>query len=473
MEMNLIRLLPEFIMLGTAFTLLILELFASRGSRKAYGVIGILGAASAAIALAYQDYGMALADLFVQDRVAIYFKWLFLICAVFILYIVMLYEENIKNWRGEFYSIIVFAFSGMMMLASAADFVSFYVCLELVAVCLYVLAAYLTDSRVTTEAGLKYLVTGALASGFLLYGVSFIYGATGATGFAEVAQALQTVEPTGFLMLGVALAVIGLTFKISSIPFHVWAPDVYQGAPTPVTALLAAASKAAGFVVILRIMFEALGPIKGEWIAFVAVISGITLLFGNLAAMPQKDLKRLLAYAGIGSAGYLLMAVAAASTLGAGAIMFYLLTYLLGIAGTFIAMVVFYNSEKSDLIESYSGLHKRSPLLAFTLFIGLLSLAGFPPLGGFIAKFYIFMAAVKEGLWVLAAIGAVMAIVAMYFFLLVIKSMYLRPAKNPAPIHVDMTTRGLLYIVNAATIVIGVYPGPLTDLVMSIAENVF
>lgn len=471
--MNLIRLLPEFIMLGTAFTLLILELFASRGSRKAYGVIGILGAASAAIALAYQDYGMALADLFVQDRVAIYFKWLFLICAVFILYIVMLYEENIKNWRGEFYSIIVFAFSGMMMLASAADFVSFYVCLELVAVCLYVLAAYLTDSRVTTEAGLKYLVTGALASGFLLYGVSFIYGATGATGFAEVAQALQTVEPTGFLMLGVALAVIGLTFKISSIPFHVWAPDVYQGAPTPVTALLAAASKAAGFVVILRIMFEALGPIKGEWIAFVAVISGITLLFGNLAAMPQKDLKRLLAYAGIGSAGYLLMAVAAASTLGAGAIMFYLLTYLLGIAGTFIAMVVFYNSEKSDLIESYSGLHKRSPLLAFTLFIGLLSLAGFPPLGGFIAKFYIFMAAVKEGLWVLAAIGAVMAIVAMYFFLLVIKSMYLRPAKNPAPIHVDMTTRGLLYIVNAATIVIGVYPGPLTDLVMSIAENVF
>lgn len=473
MEMNLIRLLPEFIVLGTAFLLLILELFMPRGSRKGYGIIGMLGLAAAAISLVYQDYGQALAGLFIQDRVAIYFKWLFLITGGFILYIVMLYEEHIKNWRGEFYSLIVFAISAMMMLASAADFVSFYVCLEFVAVCLYVLAAYLSDNRITTEAGLKYLVTGALASGFLIYGVSFIYGATGATSFTEVARALQTVEPSGFLMIGIALVVIGLTFKISSIPFHVWSPDVYQGAPTPVTALLAAASKSAGFVVILRIMFGALGPMKGEWMAFVAVIAGITLLFGNLAAMPQKDLKRLLAYAGIGSAGYLLMAVAAASELGAGAIMFYLLTYMLGIIGSFIAIVVFYNSEGSDLIESYSGLYKRSPLLAFSLFIGLLSLAGFPPLGGFIAKFYIFMAAIKEGLWVLAAIGAVMAIVTMYFFLLVIKSMYLRPAKNPAPIHVDFTTKGLLYVVNAATIALGVYPGPLTDLVMSIAENVF
>lgn len=473
MEMNLLKLIPEFIMLGTAFLLLILELFLPKGSRKAFGVIGILGTVAAAISLAYQDYGHALAGLFVQDRVAIYFKWIFLITNGFILYIVMLYEDNIKNWRGEFYSLIVFAISAMMMLASSADFVSFYVSLEFVAVCLYVLAAYLSDNRITAEAGLKYLITGALASGFLIYGVSFIYGATGATGFADVAKALQTVEPSGFLMIGIALVVMGLTFKISSIPFHVWSPDVYQGAPTPVTALLAAASKSAGFVVILRIMFEALGPMKGEWAAFVAVIAGITLLFGNLAAMPQKDLKRLLAYAGIGSAGYLLMAVAAASELGAGAIMFYLLTYMLGIVGTFISIVVFYNSEKSDLIESYSGLYKRSPLLAFSLFIGLLSLAGFPPLGGFIAKFYIFMAAVREGLWVVAAIGAVMAIVAMYFFLLVIKAMYLRPAKNPAPIHVDFTTKSLLYVVNAATIALGVYPGPLTDLVMSIAENVF
>jgi len=473
MEMNLFRLIPEFIMLGTAFLLLVLELFLPKGSRKAFGVIGILGTASAAISLLYMDYGLALAGLFVQDQMSIYFKWLFAIASVFVLYIVMLYEDSIKNWRGEFYSIIVFAISGMMMLASVTDFVGFYVSLEFVAICLYVLAAYLSDSRVTSEAGLKYLITGALASGFLLYGISFIYGATGVTGFAAVATALQTAEPTGFLIIGIVLVVMGLTFKISSIPFHVWSPDVYQGAPTPVTALLAAASKAAGFVVILRILFVALGPVKGEWVAFVAVISGITLLFGNLAAMPQKDLKRLIAYAGIGSAGYLLMAVAAASELGAGAIMFYLLTYIFGIVGSFIAIVVFHKSEGSDLIESYSGLYKRSPLLAFSLFIGLLSIAGFPPLGGFIAKFYIFMAAVKEGLWVLAAIGALMAIIGMYYFLLVIKSMYLRQPTNETPIHVDMTTRGVLYFVNAATILLGVYPGPVTDWVMSIAHSLF
>lgn len=473
MEMNLIRLLPEFIMLGTAFLLLILELFLPKGSRKAFGVIAILGTAAAAISLLNEDYGTAVAGLFVQDRLSIYFKWLFAISGVFIIYMVMLYEEKIKNWRGEFYSLIVFSLSGMMMLASTTDFVGFYVSLEFVAVCLYVLAAYLSDSPVTSEAGLKYLVTGALASGFLIYGISFIYGATGATGFSEVAGAIQGAEPSAYLVIGIVLAVLGLTFKISSIPFHVWSPDVYQGAPTPVTALLAAASKSAGFVVILRILFGALGPMKAEWAVFVAVISGITLIFGNLAAMPQKDLKRLIAYAGIGSAGYLLMAVAAASQMGAGAIMYYLLTYIFGIAGTFLAIVVFHNSEGSDLVEAYSGLYKRSPLLAFSLFIGLLSIAGFPPLGGFIAKLYIFMAAIKEGLLVLALIGALMAIVSMYYFLLVIKSLYLRQPANPAPIQVDMTTRGLLYFVNAATILLGVYPGPVTDLVMSIAQNVF
>lgn len=473
MEMNLFRLIPEFIMLSTAFLLLILDLFLPKGSRKAFGVIGMLGAVAAGVSLLYQDNGLALAGLFIQDQAAIYFKWLFLLITLFILYIVMLYEENISHWRGEFYSIILFSISGMMMMASAADFIGFYVSLEFVAVCLYVLAAYLSDSRITAEAGLKYLVTGALASGFLIYGISFIYGSTGATGFVEISNALKSSELSGFLVIGLTLTILGLTFKISSIPFHVWSPDVYQGAPTPVTALLAAASKTAGFIVIMRILFTALAPLKAEWIAFVAVISGVTLLFGNLAAMPQKDLKRLIAYAGIGSAGYLLMAVAAASELGAGAIMYYLLAYIVAVLGTFVSIVIFHNSERSDLVESYAGLSRRSPLLAFSLFIGLLSIAGFPPLGGFIAKFYIFMAAVKEGLWALAVIGALMAIVSMYYFLLVVKSIYLRQPKNTAPIHVDMTSRGVLYFLNAATILLGIYPGPVTDWVMDIAKSLF
>jgi len=473
MQMNLQLMTPEFVMLGTAFLLLILELFMFKGARKISGVIGIIGTCIAGYTLFCADTGKAAGGLFIQDAVSIFFKWLFLIISVLILYLVMMYEEKIKNWRGEFYSLVIFSITGMMMLSSITDFVGFYVTLEFVAVCLYVLAAFTNDNRLTVEAGLKYLVTGALASGVLVYGISFIYGASGATGFVEVAKALGSTGGNTYLIIGLTLLVIGLTFKISSIPFHVWAPDVYQGAPTPVTALLAAASKSAGFIVIMRIMFTGLIHIKAEWIVLVSIISGASLLFGNLAAMPQKDIKRLIAYAGIGSAGYLLMAVAAASPLGAGAIMFYLLTYVFAILGSFIAIIAFNNSEGSDLVESYAGLSTRSPLLAATLFIGLLSIAGIPPLGGFIAKFYIIAAAVQQGLWALAVIGVVMAVVAMYYFLLVVKSMYLRPPVKTEPINVSLSTRALLYFINAVTIILGIYPGPLTDWVMDIAKVLF
>lgn len=473
MEMNLYLAIPEFVILATGFILLVMELFTTGGSRKVSAAIGIIGSVAAGIALTGQHNGKALFGLYIQDQLSIFFKYLFIIITIFVLYIAAVYEDKIQRWKGEFYSLIMFALSGMMFLASSADFISFYVSLELVAVCLYILAAFNSDNRLTVEGGLKYLVTGALASGFLVYGISFVYGATGSTSFTEVASALKTAESTGFLTLGLSIVVIGLTFKISSVPFHVWSPDVYQGAPTPVTAFLASASKAAGFVVILRILFSALAVIKGEWILLVSILSGASLIFGNLAAMPQKDLKRLLAYAGIGSAGYLLMAVAAASQLGAGAIMFYMIAYAFGILGTFLAIALFYNAEGSDLIESYAGLSRRSPLLALTLFIGLCSIAGFPPLGGFIAKLYIFAAAVKEGLWALAVIGVLMAIVSMYYVLLVIKSLYLRPPKNTAPIHVDGMSRAVLYFLNFATVFLGVYPGPFTDWVMDIAKIFF
>lgn len=473
MEMNLLLAVPEYIVLGTAFIILVMEFFMTGGSRKVSAVIGIIGSVAAAVSLINLPVGRALGGLYIQDQLAIFFKWLFLFITIFVLYITMVYEHKIERWKGEFYSLIMFGLAGMMFMASSADFISFYVSLELVAVCLYVLAAFNTGNRLSVEAGLKYLVTGALASGFLVYGISFIYGATGSTGFTDIAVALRGGEVSIYLMIGLAITVIGLTFKISSVPFHVWSPDVYQGAPTPVTAFLASASKAAGFVVVIRIMLTALAGVKGEWVMLVSLVSGASLIFGNLAAMPQKDLKRLLAYAGIGSAGYLLMAVAAASELGTGAIMFYLVAYSIGILGSFLAIVIFNNSEGSDLIDSYAGLSRRSPLLAVSLFIGLLSVAGFPPLGGFIAKFYIFAAAVKEGLWALAVIGVIMAIVSMYYFLLVVKSMYLRAPKNTDPIKVDCVSTGVLYLANIATLALGIYPGPVTDWVMAIAKVFF
>jgi NADH-quinone oxidoreductase subunit N len=473
MEMNIGRLIPEFIMLGGAFVLLILEFFVPKGPRKWAGVFGMILSVVAAVLLFSTEYGTSLSGLFVQDAISVYFKLLFLIVTALVFYLTILYERHIENWRGEFYSLMLFCTVGFMLLSSSTDFIGFYVSLELVAITLYILATFAREKNQSVEAGLKHLVTGALSSGFLLYGISFIYGTTGSTSFAEIAQVVANNEGNGFLAIGLAFTVIGLTFKVSGVPFHVWTPDVYEGAPTPVTALLAAGSKAVGFIVIVRILITALGSVRSEWLVLVSVISGATLIFGNLGAMPQKNMKRMLAYAGIGSAGYLFMAVAAASPLGIGALMYYLSTYLFAILGIFIALVIFYNSEGSYTIESLAGLARRSPLLAITIFIGVLSLAGVPPLGGFIAKFYIIAAVVQQGLWALAVIGVLMAVIAMYYFLIVIRSMYLRPAVNTDKIRVDNYTRVLLYGINAVTVILGMYPGPLTDWVMAIAGTLF
>ena len=475
MDVNLKLFLPELFVTFLAFAVMIADLVMPSGQRKGLARFGIIGSIVAIniIAINADIKGTTLFGLFIQDSVSIFFKILFLLTGIFILYMAQEYEEKIKNFKGEFHGLILLAVLAMMFLASSNDFISLYVSLEFLAIILYILACYTRDESLSVEAGLKYFVTGALASGFLLYGMAYLYGATGSTEFSSISSILRGKDVNGFLSIGLIFVIVGLTFKIASIPFHVWAPDVYQGAPTPVTALLAAGSKAAGFVILMRVMFTALGSIMQHWVLFMAVISALTLLFGNLAAMPQKNIKRMIAYAGIGSAGYLLMGIAAGSALGSGAIMFYLLTYLFAVAGTFLAIVIFYNSEGSDGIDAYAGLSRRSPLLAATLFIGLLSFAGIPPLGGFIAKLYLIASVVKEGLIWLAVIGVLMAIVSMYYFLLVIKRIYLREPKVDTKIKIGAVNTALLYSINIATLVLGIYPGPFTDWVMGIAKVLF
>lgn len=474
MEMHLERLVPELVLTGIVLVMLVADFVMKGRSRTSFAMVGIVATLALSIGfLCNSNPGTALAGLFIQDGVSVFFKFVFLITTAIVLYTAKLYDDHIKQWRGEFYCLILFAAIAMMFLASSADFISFYVSLEFMAITLYILAAYSTEDRGSVEAGLKYLITGALASGFLLYGVSFIYGAAGTTNFVEVAEALSGREVDSYLFIGFTLVIIGLTFKISALPFHIWAPDVYEGSPTPVTALLASGSKAAGFVVMMRILFTALGPVYDDWVGLVIILAILTLLFGNLAAMPQKNIKRLIAYAGIGSAGYLLMGIAAATPLGAGAIMFYMLTYILAIGGSFIAIVAFYNAEGSNVIESYSGLSKRAPVLAASIFIGFLSLAGVPPLGGFVAKLYLFMSVVERGYYLLAIVGLVMAIVAMYYFLLVVRAMYLREPVDDTPIEVATGTRLILYVISGATVFLGLFFGPATDWAMVLAKSIF
>src|SRR3989338_1998469 len=377
MDVNLKLFLPELFVTFLAFAVMIADLVMPSGQRKGLARFGIIGSIVTInlIAINADIKGTTLFGLFIQDSVSIFFKILFLLTGIFILYMAQEYEEKIKNFKGEFHGLILLAVLAMMFLASSNDFISLYVSLEFLAIILYILACYTRDESLSVEAGLKYFVTGALASGFLLYGMAYLYGATGSTEFSSISRILRGKDVNGFLAIGIIFVVLG-------------------------------------FVILMRVMFTALGSIMQHWILFMAVISALTLLFGNLAAMPQKNIKRMIAYAGIGSAGYMLMGIAAGSALGSGAIMFYLLTYLFAVAGTFLAIVIFYNSEGSDGIDAYAGLSRRSPLLAATLFIGLLSFAGIPPLGGFIAKLYLIASVVKEGLIWLAVIGVLMAITA-------------------------------------------------------------
>jgi NADH-quinone oxidoreductase subunit N len=476
MNLNLSFLMPELFLTALAVIMIVIDLLTPHDDKRGLGAIGIGGMLFLIPLIAFlsPEGGLALSGMFILDTTSRYFKLLIVMTTVLVFFMAMLQGDRIKEWQGEFYILILFAALGMMFMASSADFVSLYVSIELTTITFYILSAYMRKELASTEAGLKFLVTGGLASGFLLYGISFIYGSTGSTNFVEIASTIQGNEGINtILTLGIILTVIGLTFKVASIPFHVWVPDVYEGAPSPITALLAAASKAAGFVVLIRVLFTVLNGARDHWVLLIAFLAALTLIFGNMAAMPQKNIKRLLGYAGIGSAGYILMGIASASVLGVGAIMYYLLTYVFAILGAFLVIVIFYNSTNSDQINDYDGLSKRSPLLAATMFIALFSLAGIPPLGGFIAKFYIFAAVIREGIIWLAVIGLVMVIVAMYYFLLVIKRIYLREAVTDEPIVMAPLTKGVLYLVNAVTIILGVYPGPFTEWFLKTARTLF
>lgn len=321
---------------------------------------------------------------------------------------------------------------------------------------------------------MKFFVIGGVSTGTLLYGISFVYGATGSVDFQDVAASLLNREPTDpALVLGMVLVLVGVFFKIAAVPFHVWIPDVYEGAPTPVAAFLSVGSKAAGFALLIRVLLEPMLAMKSSWSVLLAVLAAVTLCFGNLAAIPQRNIKRLLGYSSIGQAGYLLVGVAAANELGIGSVLFYLLAYLFSNLMAFFVVVIVSNTIASDEIDNYAGLWHRSPLLAAALTIGLLSLAGVPPLACFFGKFIILGAAVQEGLIWLAAVGAVNIVISLYYYLLVVKRLYMWEAKDPRPVPVTFVTRWTLAMAMAAVVLIGVYPSPFLEWSLTAARVFF
>jgi NADH-quinone oxidoreductase subunit N len=447
-------------------------------------MVGYMAAGFVAVALLYSFTLQPLDDTFFHgmyrfDAFALYFKRLFLLALTMVLVMAADFSPRIESGVAEFYALLMFCATGMLIIASVNDFILLFVALELVTITFYVLASYLRRQIPSLEAGTKYLILGALSSGFNVYGIAYIFGTTGTTNFDKLAQILtmHAGTPAPALVLGMLLVLTGLGFKIASVPFQIWAPDVYQGAPTPVTAFLAVGSKAAGFALLLRVLFAGLLPVQSLWALLLLVLSAATLLYGNLGAIPQRNIKRLLGYSSIGHAGYMLMGIAAVNALGAGAVLFYLGQYAFTVLCAFLAIVAVTNATGSDEIPSFSGLGRRSPILGLALFLSMMSLAGIPPLSGFFGKFQLFAAVIERArtdwhYYVLAGTGAVAVVISLYFYLGVGRAIYLQEAEDASPIPVSRPMRAALYVCMVAMIGLGIFQRPLVDAAIK-AANVF
>ncbi|MBM4424136.1 MAG: NADH-quinone oxidoreductase subunit N [Chloroflexi bacterium] len=337
--------------------------------------------------------------------------------------------------KGEYYAILVGCVIGMNFMASAADLIMLYLAIETASIGLYVLAGFLRDDDKSTESGLKYFLFGAMTSTVMLYGFSLLFGYTGETNLYAIAQSLKNGDVPTATAIAIALMIaVGVGFKVALVPFHFWTPDVYEGAPTPVTAFLSVASKSAGFAVLVRVFLIALDPGATQWSPLMTAMAAVTMTLGNFLALPQRNIKRLLAYSSIAHAGYAMLGIVALSKDGLAATMFYLLAYVFTNLAAFTVVILFSRVAGSDEIADYAGLSRRSPGLALAMLVAFLSLGGMPPLAGFISKFFVFAAAVQSNLIWLAMVGIINSIIGLYYYLIVLKVVYVKPAPEGAPL---------------------------------------
>jgi NADH-quinone oxidoreductase subunit N len=377
--------------------------------------------------------------------------------------------------RGEYYFLLVVSTLGMILMASAADILMLYLAVETTSIPLYILAGFLRRDDRSTESGLKYFFFGAMTSTVMLYGLSLLYGFAGETNLYRLPQAIEQAGLPPTLLTGVAaLVLVGFGFKVAAVPFHFWTPDVYEGAPTPITAYISTASKAAGFAVLVRVMLTAFPGIEAYWAAILAAMAVATMTLGNVLALAQSNIKRLLAYSSIAHAGYALIGVVALSQFGVASTLFYLIAYVVTNLAAFAVVILFAASAGSETIADYAGLSRRSPALALALMVAFLSLAGMPPLAGFVAKFYVFAAAVESNLIWLAFVGVINAIIGLYYYMTVLKVVYLyRSDQEDRPILVPRPHAMALAFCVAAIIVLGTLSGPWFDWALASAHSLF
>ncbi|MBQ1940290.1 MAG: NADH-quinone oxidoreductase subunit N [Anaerovibrio sp.] len=399
--------------------------------------------------------------LYIVDNYALFFKQLFIVAVIFTMLFASDYVQSVLRYKGEFYAILMLALLGMCVLASANDFLTLFIGLELMTISFYILVGARMSSKDSSEAAVKYLIVGSVSTAVMLYGISLVYGSVGSIQFFEVCRNPHLFYPTG--IVGITLIMVGFFFKLSIIPFHMWAPDVYQGAPTPVTALLAMGSKAAGIAAFMRALYVAFPMLGMYWLPILSFLAAICMVFGNIMAIKQRDVKRMLAYSSIAQAGYMMVGIIAADVAGMKAVMFYAMLYVFANVGAFAVLSVVEAKKGSTSHDAMSGLSQSAPVLAAVMTISLLSMAGIPPTAGFAGKLYLFTAVVDQGYLWLAFVGFVMSMISVYYYLLVAKAMYLGKGDGDKWV-ISGAMRAAVVLSVVATILFGVWPEKLAEL---------
>jgi NADH-quinone oxidoreductase subunit N len=417
--------------------------------------------------------------MYVLDGLALFFKRFFLLAAFLVLLIAVEFSDRIAAGISEYYALIVFALAGMMFAASANDFALLFVSIELIAITFYILTSFQRGQQKSLEAGVKYLILGGAASAFMVFGIALVFGTTGSMNFGEIAtklEATHSLTHNPVLITGSLLVLVGLGFKIAAFPFQFWAPDVYQGSPTPTTAFLSVGSKAAGFVLLLRCFLYCLGEVTFHWEELLMWIAAITILYGSLCAIPQRSLKRLLGYSSIANAGFMMLGVAALSSAGTTAVLYYLAGYLFTVLAVFAVLAIALRGVEGDDISSLAGLHQRSPLLAGTLTVAIVSLAGVPPLAGFLGKFLLLKSVLAQGAdntgyYCLAGVALVGVVISLYYYFGVICAIYwTKPVTAPAPIEVNLPNRLVLAVCVAGMVLLGMLPARFVNHTANVAK---
>ncbi len=469
-------LIPEAVVSAVLLILMVREILKSKNAKECSGwfaffsTFAVLGAVIASAG----KTGQAFNGSFIVDGFSTFLKGFFTLTAAAIIPMSRSFFEKrgVKKF-GEFVLILWSSLAGLFFLASANDLLLMFITLEIFTLSLYVMAAALKKEMTSIESGIKYMILGSLASAFVIYGIALIYVAAGTTSLPGVREFFLANPHQKLMLLGILFIVGGLGFKIASVPFQLWVPDVYEGAPTPVTAYLGVASKTAGFALLIRLLFTCFTAFDGQRTWLFSALAALTLLYGNLGALPQTNIKRLFGYSSIGHAGYLMIGIAAGSITGVHAVLYYLIAYAFTNLCAFWVITLAGNALGSDRIESYRGLTKRSPLLAGALFTALLSLAGVPPLAGFFGKFLVLFAAVKAGLEWLVVLGVLGVAVSLYYYLSIVRVMYFTEPLEDSPIKVCPASKAILIVLIFGILAAGIWLAPFWALAETAAKSLF